>query len=1070
MTGITDVVRNTRQVYWRSLSLLNKCRPYMPVLVSKFVEQCVAENEKKLTTIESIPMPKMEYFQEASVKFISDDGPKVNDNKNPTTHSAGKWGLLLPICYRGGKETKEECWIRLEAFVKSLEETTDAADRLVVHIYIGVDQFDEMYDNKPAQEKICALFSKDLWGSKAPVTFTQLKSKYRGKMCYIWDTLACQSVMEGCEYFVLVGDDITFTSSQWKTEIEQTFATIALQRNLPMGVACVCFRDSAFEVFPTFPVIHRRHFDIFGRLFPPDFINQHGDPFLFETYRRYGASQFADTASLCNGIGGADEARYDKHAIHWKDKLLTTSINRLRSYLGPTHDRSLVHCLDVVVPSFRCDLSILKTIAELKVTNCEASVHVLIVVDNPVSPHVREVQPVLQDWTPNHLVRVYVQPENKGASLSRNTGIAQCFGDYAVLLDDDVVPEASLLEAYIGAILRNPQAKIFVGLTQLPPAVTIVEHALISSSITFFYNIAQKVKNPPWGVTANMCVLGRTNNKVWFSDKYPKTGGGEDVEYCLRMKNMEPFDTRNDVIVSVPEAKVQHPFWNNILGQVVGWARGDVKCLEALPHSAFYALPNWIESILVAAVLAWVLGWQLHTLFCILVSIVTADVILSLLTVFPRTPTTHNFALRLIIGLLAVLPAMSQDVARLYYKISRGYVNHVFLNFDWMDGQGDHVAAIRFSHLVRMVVYVLFTNAAMPFMTNGADGSIASVASIVSLLVIGVLWGTAQYFNVHATQHEYIRTIKPLLTHDVSSGAPQPFVVLAYQRTGSNLLCGMLHNHPDIYMHSEVFNEAKIYSYSNQNESVEPDAEWDAWDIFKRNQTPRKFLVDLFRHVPLYTSPTHYKNKNKNARKAVGFKLFPEHWRGMNADCFQQMLVDPTIKKVILKREDLLAVYASKLRADKVSGYLGVNLDSVPITINPAALQDFAVHYDACYKYYEQFLYGQNVFRVSYEQLTGADAAKNETTMRNLLTFLGVNSATVPRALDQTVKQSTEPLEEGIVNFTDVKVAFEHTKYGKINSLTLLFIVKTYLVKIKFVSFLAHRYLKIRVARQTFWL
>jgi hypothetical protein len=37
---------------------------------------------------------------------------------------------------------------------------------------------------------------------------------------------------------------------------------------------CVCFWDSAFPAFPTFPVMHRAHIEAFGKLFPDDFRNQ----------------------------------------------------------------------------------------------------------------------------------------------------------------------------------------------------------------------------------------------------------------------------------------------------------------------------------------------------------------------------------------------------------------------------------------------------------------------------------------------------------------------------------------------------------------------------------------------------------------------------------------------------------------------------------------------------------------------------------------------------------------------------------------------------------------------------
>ena len=48
-----------------------------------------------------------------------------------------------------------------------------------------------------------------------------------------------------------------------------------------------------------------------------------------------------------------------------------------------------------------------------------------------------------------------------------------------VLLDDDVVPDSALLDAYLGAIARYPKAKILVGLTRLPEPQTLMQHALV---------------------------------------------------------------------------------------------------------------------------------------------------------------------------------------------------------------------------------------------------------------------------------------------------------------------------------------------------------------------------------------------------------------------------------------------------------------------------------------------------------------------------------------------------------------------------------------------------------------
>lgn len=98
--------------------------------------------------------------------------------------------------------------------------------------------------------------------------------------------LHVQHPVHSADLVVLLGDDVRLLSRGWADQIEAQFREVAARTGLPFGVGCVCFRDRSFEVFPTFPVIHRSHFDVFGRLLPPDFVNQHGDPFLFELYRR----------------------------------------------------------------------------------------------------------------------------------------------------------------------------------------------------------------------------------------------------------------------------------------------------------------------------------------------------------------------------------------------------------------------------------------------------------------------------------------------------------------------------------------------------------------------------------------------------------------------------------------------------------------------------------------------------------------------------------------------------------------------------------------------------------------
>lgn len=290
----------------------------------------------------------------------------------------------------------------------SIEKTTSVQDRELIAIYMGIDDYDTFYDNDQTRKRITSLFHKS---GIIDINFCKLRSHYRGKLCRIWDLLAGKAVQDGCSFMVLLGDDVRLRSPGWKGEIEDEFENLAESTGFPLGVACVAFRDMSFSVFPTFPVIHRHHFEIFNHLLPVEFINQHSDPFLFEVYRRFGTSKFAPSASLENIIGGKGDARYSKHNFKWQTNVLTTAVSKVSAFLssyslstGQAQTSAGIPCINVVVPSYRCELSMLRGITTLSATS-PASVHILVVVDNPCV----SLEPLreLEDWSHNHLVRIY---------------------------------------------------------------------------------------------------------------------------------------------------------------------------------------------------------------------------------------------------------------------------------------------------------------------------------------------------------------------------------------------------------------------------------------------------------------------------------------------------------------------------------------------------------------------------------------------------------------------------------------------------------------------------------------
>ena len=95
---------------------------------------------------------------------------------------------------------------------------------------------------------------------------------------------------------------------------------------------------------------------------------------------------------------------------------------------------------------------------------------------------------------------------------------------------------------------------------------------------------------------------------------------------------------------------------------------------------------------------------------------------------------------------------------------------------------------------------------------------------------------------------------KRFLAHFVQQqDAVTRFVVLSWKRTGSNLLCGILHHHNEITMHNELFNPIDIFTYhphmlrhSDDDEDDDPGGrgggERPLWSVMTRDLFPGEFM------------------------------------------------------------------------------------------------------------------------------------------------------------------------------------------------------------------------------------
>jgi hypothetical protein len=214
-------------------------------------------------------------------------------------------------------------------------------------------------------------------------------------------------------------------------------------------------------------------------------------------------------------------------------------------------------------------------------------------------------------------------------------------------------------------------------------------------------------------VTANLCVKAR-QSRVRFDLSFPRTGGGEDLDYCARAR-------KHGIIKSVPGAVAHHPWWSNgdsqAIWHILAWAEGEVLCLgkQHMRVHVFWTMPNGIETMIFATLIT------LFLRFCFGVHFSIARVASWLMVVTfleiqwyasgigahrLRHPVTESWWQSLQVRYVAALLILSQDLMRLLQALDHSLF-WVLWRVDWHFGQLPHIVANRKrSSALRSVFYV----------------------------------------------------------------------------------------------------------------------------------------------------------------------------------------------------------------------------------------------------------------------------------------------------------------------------------------------------------------------------
>ena len=350
--------------------------------------------------------------------------------------------------------------------------------------------------------------------------------------------------------------------------------------------------------------------------------------------------------------------------------------------------------IDVVIPSIRADQDLLSSIVRMPVPN-GVEVRYYIVVDK--APNAEDDPPLeLPDD-----VTIMQNPRNLGAHASRNRGFEAGRGAYVLFLDDDVSPTSGLLESYREAIAAHPDSVGFAGVANFPPPINSFTRGIVASDILTFWDIARTHHSLAWGVTANLIVKREAVGDVRFRTVFPKGGGGEDIDFCLRI-----VERTGRWLGAVPSAEVGHPWWQvgmRFYRRFARWAYGDSRLPRLFPDHKYRNFPNMVET-LVIGMLVWAALSALGLLPLLnLLYWIGLVVLLEFGAEAVRVRTRTKVSL--LVAIEATLIRLSNDLGRILSNAGRGHLSGLTERFDYfVTGESlpyeRKVAAVKFALFV----------------------------------------------------------------------------------------------------------------------------------------------------------------------------------------------------------------------------------------------------------------------------------------------------------------------------------------------------------------------------------
>jgi glycosyltransferase involved in cell wall biosynthesis len=194
--------------------------------------------------------------------------------------------------------------------------------------------------------------------------------------------------------------------------------------------------------------------------------------------------------------------------------------------------------LSVIIPTFKRPESLRLCLEQLtpEIQHLSPDLFEVIVTDDAPDNDQRET--LSRDFPWAHHNRA----PQKGPAANRNSGAKAACGEWLVFLDDDCIPQPSLLSAYIEAINKNPDYLVFEGSTLAErPRMRLDEDAPINDRGGYLWSCNFAIKRTLFFEVGGFCEL------------YPYACM-EDVDFREQLKK------RDLKFLFLPTASVIHPW------------------------------------------------------------------------------------------------------------------------------------------------------------------------------------------------------------------------------------------------------------------------------------------------------------------------------------------------------------------------------------------------------------------------------------------------------------------------------------------------------------------------------